>query len=324
MMLLITRIITMMALVLCTTILSAQERQSQEISEQQQEQIERMTQQEKDKLRRRVETINRKLDNYEITLEEASKLKKEAAEEAARRIEQKATDIANGKESVSGGYAIELGIGPIIALRNNDTIRLHRKKDKRTYSDIVIAVGFNNAIQEGRSLDNSDYKFAGSRFFELGYAWRTRVFKESNFLRFKYGISLQYNSLKPTDNRYFVRNGDVTTLETFPENLDKSKIRFTNLVAPIHFEFGPSKKIEREHYFRYSTRKKFKIGVGGYGGFRIGTKQKLKFSMDGDDKKEKIKNSYNASNLVYGLSGYIAWGGVGLYAKYDLNPLFES
>lgn len=319
-MVIITRNIMYLVLALSMAILSAQETTEPNISEEQQERIEQVTRKEKDKLRRRVETINRKLDNYEITREEASRLKKEAAEEAARRIEEVSTDIINGTEGVSGDYKLVIGGGSLIALKNNDTIRFPKKRDKRTYSDIVLAFGFNNAIQEGKSLNDSDYKIGGSRFFELGYAWKTRVFKESNFMRFKYGISLQYNSLKPTDNRYFVEDGDLTTLEVFPENLDKSKIRFTNLVVPIHFEFGPSKKIEREHYFRYSTRKKFKIGLGGYAGLRIGTKQKLKF----DSEKKKIKDDYNANNLVYGLSGYLAWGGIGLYAKYDLNPLFAS
>jgi hypothetical protein len=306
------------------SILNAQEEPIKELSEEQKAQIEHMTSKEKDKLRTRIESINRQLDRYEITLEEATELKREAAEEAARRIEQKAAAIEQGTKGTNGGYMIEISAGPILAIRSNDSTRLHRKPDKRTYSDIVVAVGFNNAIQKGRSFDDSDYKFAGSRFFELGYAWRTRVFKETNFLRFKYGISLQYNNLKPTDNRFFVAEGDTTSLAVFPENLDKSKLRFTNLVMPIHFEFGPSKKIEREHYFRYSTRKQFKIGLGAYGGFRIGTKQKLKYDLDGDRERDKIKNSYNASDLIYGLSGYISWGGIGLYTKYDLNPLFES
>ncbi|GAL72872.1 hypothetical protein [Jejuia pallidilutea] len=61
-------------------------------------------------------------------------------------------------------------------------------------------------------------------------------------MRLKYGVSLHINGLKPDDNQYFVRNGDQTVLETFPENLRKSKLSVSNLVFPVHFEFGPSKK----------------------------------------------------------------------------------
>ena len=92
-----------------------------------------------------------------------------------------------------------------------------------------------SAIVEGDNLDNSPYKFGGSRFFELGWAWKTRVFKNSNFLRFKYGYSLQINGLKPDDNQYFTRQDNQTVLEVFPENLRKSKLSITNLVFPVHF-----------------------------------------------------------------------------------------
>mgnify|MGYP001812256716 CR=1 FL=1 len=113
------------------------------------------------------------------------------------------------------------------------------------------------------------------------------------------------------------------TLEEFPVELKKSKFRSTNLVVPIHFEFGPSKKIERDTYFRYSTHKKFKIGLGGYAGINIASMQKVKYRLDGDRKKDK-ETGFNMSPFVYGLSGYVAAGNVGLYVKYDLSPLFKD
>ena len=66
------------------------------------------------------------------------------------------------------------------------------------------------------------------------------------------------------------------------------------------------------------------MGLGGYAGFNIGTRQKLKYSMDGDKIKDKIKRNYNASSLVYGLSGYVAFDDIALYVKYDLSPIFED
>ncbi|MGB0895944.1 MAG: hypothetical protein ACPGRW_01345 [Flavobacteriaceae bacterium] len=309
-----------MMLCLAAPIVAQEEVKKDSITLEMQQRIDKVVMKQKELMKRDIEEINVKLDNEEISLEEASELKKEVATKYAYVIQRKVTDIKNGTEGIDGKLSITIGGKGIININPDKK----RKRDKRTYTDIVVAVGFNNAIQEGKSLNDSEYKAAGSRFFELGFAWRTRVFEESNWLRFKYGVSLQYNSLKPKNNQYFVRNGDVTTLETFPHELRKSKIRFTNLVLPIHFEFGPSKKIEREHYFRYSTRKKFKVGIGGYAGLRIGTRQKLKYSIDGDKERDKQKDDFNANDFVYGLSGYVSWGAVGLYTKYDLNPLFSS
>ena len=46
--------------------------------------------------------------------------------------------------------------------------------------------------------------------------------------------------------------------------------------------------------------------------------------MNGDREKDKIKQDYNTSNLVYGLSSYIAFRNVAVYAKYDLSPIFKD
>ncbi|MDO5979644.1 hypothetical protein [Flavivirga spongiicola] len=288
---------------------------------------------EKDFLKIEVEAINKRLNNGEITSEEAQKLKMEAAKLAALNIENRIGIIDNKialLERNSYGLnreekEVKLGIAidgeEVFSVRGKNKLK---KYDKRTSSDFVLAFGLNNAIIEGEKLDDSPYKFGGSRFLELGWAWKTRVFKNSNFLRFKYGYSFQINGLKPDDNKYFIQQGNQTILQEFPENLKKSKLSITNLVFPVHFEFGPSRKIEKDTYFRYSTRNQFKIGVGGYAGFNIGTRQKLKYELNGERIKDKQKRGFNTSNLVYGLSGYIAFDDVALYVKYDVSPIFKD
>ncbi|WOD44325.1 hypothetical protein [Hwangdonia lutea] len=298
---------------------------------------------ERELLKTEVEAINKQLDGNEITFQEAEKLKKEAAKKHALNIEnriaiinnklsllQRNDSVYNSEEAEADDqFVFRIGKGEtddefiFFGTKRRDKHR-HRKYDRRTTSDLVLAFGLNNAIVEGDNLDNSPYKFGGSRFFEIGWAWKTRVFKNSNFLRFKYGYSFQINGLKPTDNQYFVSQGNQTMLDVFPENLKKSKLSITNLVFPVHFEFGPSKKIEKDDYFRYSTRNKFKIGLGGYAGFNIGTRQKLKYSVDGNRQKDKIKGGLNTTNLVYGISSYIAVGSTALYVKYDLSPIFKD
>jgi hypothetical protein len=290
-------------------------------------------------LKAEVEAIHLRLAQGEISNEEAEILKKQLAKKRALNIENR-LDIINNKIALlkrnDDGYRInnEEDLSRVgFSIGGNDDsfagIKINyknkpKKYDLRTSSDFVLAFGLNNAIIEGENLDDSPYKFGGSRFFEIGWAWKTRVFKNSNFLRLKYGYSLQINGLKPADNQYFVQNGNQTLLEEFPENLKKSKLSITNLVFPVHFEFGPSKRIDKDTYFRYSTKNQFKIGVGGYAGFNIGTRQKLKYELDGERIKDKQKRAFNTTNLVYGLSSYIAFDDVALYVKYDLSPIFKN
>ncbi len=297
--------------------------------------------QEKEFLKEEIKTINKRFDKGEITAEEAQNLKKEAAKKRAANIEDRIAIIDNKIAILRRNnsdykitedddtFVLRIGRGNneddsffYMGKKSKDKPRVY---DRRTTSDIVFAIGFNNAIIEGQSIDDSPYKIGGSGFVELGYAWKTRIFENTNFFRLKYGFSVQWNKLNIKDNQYFVNNGGDISLEQFPFDVDKAKFRTTNLVFPVHLELGPSKKIERDDYFRYSTHRKFKIGLGGYAGFNIGTLQKIKYrNAQGSDTKDKFKGNYNTSDFVYGLSGYVAFGETALYVKYDLNPIFEN
>ncbi|MGB3143016.1 MAG: hypothetical protein WBB24_02835 [Maribacter sp.] len=338
----ITHFILGVAILFTVNVMTAQEEYQKKV-ETLKEQKNKITEQEKEALKFEVENINDRLENGDITVDEANMLKQKAAEKRALNIENRIAIVDNqinllernqGKMLVLmeldtlNGKGIRLGVDingkPTILFKSTDW-KKEIRYDRRTYSDFVLAVGLNNAIIEGQSLNDSPYKIGGSRFFEMGWQWRTRVFENSNFLRFNYGFSFQFNGLKPKGNQYFValENGQ-TELQEFDFDLDKSKLRMDNLVFPVHLEFGPSKLKKTEETMRYSLRNQFRIGVGGYAGFNMSTRQKLKYDRNGDNVKDKLKRGYNTNDLIYGLSAYAGVDGVLLYVKYDLNPIFKD
>ena len=305
------------------------------------EQKEKVTLEEKEALKVEVESINKRLEKSEITTDEANKLKDEAARKRALNIENRIAIIDNEIA------LLERNKGEVLDVEEDDnswddddgvTIRIDgdeweitdnkygwSKYGRRTYSDFIVAFGLNNAIIEGQSLNDTPYKVGGSRFFEMGWAWRTRVFKKSNAVRFHYGFSFQFNGLKSKDNLYYVVNDQGETVqEEFPSNLNKSKLKLDNLVFPIHFEFGPSRTRISGNHVKYSLRHQFRIGLGGYGGFNMGTRQKLKYNENGSNQKLKIKGGLNSNPFIYGLSAYMGVDCFLLYVKYDLNPIFKS
>tara|TARA_R110001599_G_scaffold63923_6_gene178099 strand:- start:8755 stop:9828 length:1074 start_codon:yes stop_codon:yes gene_type:complete len=295
---------------------------------------------EREALKSEVEQINKRMDNGDLTKEEADILKRKAAENRARNIENKLVIIENYIDLLQRNgeldlnldlERIEIGFGAgdkdgdkIFGILVNSGNQYKMKYDRRTSSNLIIAFGLNNSLIDGESLQDTPYKVGGSRFFELGYAWQTRVFENTNFVRINYGVSFQFNGLKPKGNTYFVSNGDQTMLEEFDYDLDKSKFRMDNLVFPVHLEFGPSRLKKTDRTMRYSVHKQFRIGLGGYAGFNIGSRQKLKYDRDGDSVKDKLKRGYNTNDFVYGLSAYTGIGEALLYVKYDLNPIFNN
>ena len=302
----------------------AQEKTGREKIEQLEKQKEQIITEEKEALKKEVEAINRRAEAKEIDWEEAEKLKSEAAKKHAMNIQNRVAIIDNQIALLTR----EEGADDFVwedEEDDDDNDRWYNKsRYSRTSTHLVVAAGFNNALEEDQTINDSDFKVGGSRFFEIGIAWRTRVFERSNFMRFRYGFSFQFNGLKPTDNRYFVEDGDLTLLQEYPVNLDKSKFRMDNLVFPVHFEFGPSKKVESARSVWFSTHNKFKVGLGGYAGINLGERQKLKYEADGQDEKLKLKGDYNTNEFIYGLSGYVGFGGTSLYVKYDLNPIFKD
>lgn len=302
---------------------------------------ERVVKEEKSRLKKEVERIRQLESEGEITKEEAQDRKEGEARRTALNIENKLAVLENKRALVERGEekgweylrgaTLGIGIGNdydgsgsrLIGIQFENP-RRDKKYDRRTYSDIVVAFGFNNALIEGESLNDSPYKTGGSRFFELGWQWKTRVLKNSNAIRVNYGLSFQSNGLKPKENQYFEKEGEMTTLKTYPYDLKKSKFRQDNLVVPVFFEFGPSERTDHEDYFRYSTRRKFNVGIGGYAGVNLTSRQKLKYTREGSTSREKIKDNYNTNNFVYGLAAYAGIGGSSLYLKYDLNPVFKS
>jgi hypothetical protein len=155
--------------------------------------------------------------------------------------------------------------------------------------------------------------------------YNTRILKEDNLLHFKYGLSLMYNNLRVTDNRYFVKNGAQTDLVNSTVHLEESRFRNVYVMVPLHLEFDFTKKEIRDDVNYFRTHKSARFGLGGYAGFRIKSKQMLHFDdASGNEVKQKTKGNYNVNDFNYGLSTYVGYKSTSLYLKYDLQPLFEN
>jgi len=200
--------------------------------------------------------------------------------------------------------------------------KINVPKERRTTSQFVFALGLNNLIKNDK-IEDSDYRFLGSHFYEFGVTYNSRLFKSNNLLHAKYGLSLMYNTLRPTENRSFFVNGNQTNLEENVNHLKDSRFRNVYLVAPIHLEFDFSGNKTNNEKTHFKTHQNFRVGMGGYAGIRLKSKQIIIY---GDDlrTKEKVKGDFNANNFIYGLSSYIGYKETSLYVKYDLNPLFKE
>lgn len=293
--------------------------------------IETITKEEKSALKEEVEAVNNQLEKGSITLEQAENKKKVLAEARAINIEARVgKEQENLKNLVQEKVDGKISESDTIKKSNQLILKWEKgdkkhiaKNEKRTTSQFVFAAGLNNLVTNGK-IEDSDFRFLGSHFYELGLTYNTRLAQNSNLLHAKYGLSLLYNNLRPTDNQNFVVNGEQTNLETNPIHLKDSRFRNVYLVAPVHleFDFSGSETKGDKRYFK--THQSVRFGIGGYAGFHLKSKQILKFDDSNLDATEKTKGDFNTSTFIYGLSSYIGYKETSLYVKYDLNSLFKN
>lgn len=293
--------------------------------------IDRITKDEKAALKQEVEAVNVQLDTKTITQAQADSKKKTLAEAAAIAIENK---VALQQEELK--QLIQDKVDGKI--KENDSVRRFtitfpskkwkQKRDsipgeRRTTTQFVFAMGLNNVVTN-RNINTSDFRYYGSHFYEWGFTSNTKLSKTSNLMHLKYGFSVMYNNLRPTDNRSFVDAGDQTNLEVNPIRQDDSRLKNVYLVLPLHFEldFTPVSDHKGKPYFK--SHESFRLGLGGYIGTNLKTKQYINYDNDNYCTETMTKGDFNTSNFIYGLSTYIGYKETSLYLKYDLNPLFRN
>ncbi len=293
------------------------------------EKIKAITKEEKAALKAEVEAVNEKLTAGKITAAQADEQKLKLAEDRATNIETRTTAAQNEmtgliKNLVDGKLTENDSTRKFTFKFDKEITKKDKSSESRTTSQFVFALGANNLVTND-AVANSDFRYAGSHFYEWGVTWNTRIMKNANLLHAKYGLSLMYNNLRPTDNRYFVENGKQTDLVQSDINLSNSRFRNVNLVVPVHLEFDFSGKEVKDDKTVFRTHNAFRFGIGGFVGVNVKSKQILKFENENNnDVTTREKGNFNVNDFVYGVSTYIGYKEMSLYLKYDLNPLFAD
>jgi hypothetical protein len=322
--------------------------------------IEQITKRQKDSLRQKVRAIDKKLERGEISKTTADSIKQDTAKYHAKQIETKVgqqesllqllvQEKTNGKitNSQEDGFTNEdvktFKIGNKtfnfkVDLEKEDEVTKQRKKEKKwkqngkrnrkTTSQFVFALGTNNVLQDHKlsSLSDSEYRFWQSHFYELGFTWKTRLNKDASQLYFKYGVSFLWNNLRLKNNQFHDKNDNTIEVKTYLGNLSESRLRHVQMNFPMHLEWDFSKNKKFKDGFTYDkTNTSFRAGLGGFVGFKLGTRQYLEYKdTRGVEVKEEQYDDFNMNTINYGLSTYVGYKSTSLYVKYDLNSLFKD
>ncbi len=205
-----------------------------------------------------------------------------------------------------------------------------RNKDRNINSRVsnfwTIDLGFNNYTENGSLTTGKPYSLStlGSRYFAIGWHKRFRIGGQNSPLRMQIGIEASWYNFVFTNNNYLTMRPDVANAATlsnqyrdyqtdFQKGLSKSKltVAYLNIPFNVHFRFKKSN----------SNETAFRVGVGGYVGYRLDSYSKRKF----DSRPERERNNFSLNDIRYGYEAFVGFNDDFMFFfKQDLNSLFVS
>ncbi len=174
-------------------------------------------------------------------------------------------------------------------------------------SDFGLYVGLNNWAK-GSTVGSSLHTW-GSRYVALSFQRNITLINGKQVdLALTYGPEVAWNNFMLEENNVVQMLGKQVFFRDFGQNLSKSKLVVPMLNLPMMLNFG-------------FEEAKFRIGLGGYIGYRIGGYSKLKYE---GGKKEKFKGNYGLEDFRYGIAAELGKRkGATLFVRYDLNQVFK-
>jgi hypothetical protein len=197
----------------------------------------------------------------------------------------------------------------------------------RTTQSFNFDLGTNNYVSDGKFPDSEDAAHAvrpwGSWYLGLNSVQRTRIGRNF-FVAWGLGVSW-YNFKFQKDN--VIIEKDDTGIRFVPDEVreadfKKSKLTVCYINASLIplIDFSNSSK----HSRFWDGSHSFRIGLGPYVGYRIGSYTKLKYKENGETEKDKNHDSFYLENIRYGMRLQMGYRSTELFFNYDMNELFTT
>lgn len=283
-------------------------------------------------LSEKITVVNQQVDNGRITKDQAYQIITKFSNEQpvyvqavsevifdeTEVVEVEAVDVADenydydwGKETSPFDFAMGVQMDTIVKYGTKVTP--------------YLAFGVGNVATDG-AFANSEFGYMRSNYFEWGVAARTPFSKTNNKWGIRYGLGFKYNGLATTQNQEFALAGNQTVTVTSPVSLRKNYayLRNTYVTIPISLDFTTTSKVYNEANRRFTTKKGYNFGIGGYVGYNINSKQHLRAEVGDNKIYTQQKHDWNVNDFQYGLTAYAGKDHFKVVLKYDLSPVFSN
>lgn len=210
---------------------------------------------------------------------------------------------------------------------DDDWERYYSRKWGKTWQSFNFDLGMNNYLSDGKFPDDSNAPYSvrpwGSWYVGINSIHRTKV---AGKFFLEWGLGLSWYNFKFQKDNIMVQKDDAGVYfleDTVHSDFIKSKLTATYINASLIpvLDFGGRGKKSR---MWDSDGGSFRVGIGPYVGYRIGSYSKLVYEEGSDREKEKSRNNYYLENFRYGMRMQVGFRSTDIFFNYDMNDLFAA
>lgn len=205
--------------------------------------------------------------------------------------------------------------------KDNDVDSYDRSED---YS--YINFGLNQLLEDGQFQvidEPAEQELWNSYSVDFGFGYKTRLGSPYSKLYLNWGGEFSWHNFRLAGNNVIQKqqgagiDDAVTFVNDTTRNISKSRfeIVYFNIPVMLQLDFSDVGRIDDS----------FTLGVGGYGGVRLTSRQRLEYKdFEGSDVEFELKNNFFTNRFHYGLMAQAGWEDFKITARYDLSSFFES
>ncbi len=201
----------------------------------------------------------------------------------------------------------------------------HKGKNRRTKQSFNFDLGTNNYLSNGKFPDGDNALYTvrpwGSWYVAANSIQRTRI---SNKVFLEWGLGVSWYNFKFQNDKTIISkddNGLNFSLDQRDVNSIKSKLTVSYINASLVpvIDFGGDSKKARVWGGYHNG---FRLGVGPYVGYRMGSHTKMAYKDDGSREKDHNRDNFYLENFRYGVRAQIGYRSTDIFINYDMNDLF--
>ncbi len=208
------------------------------------------------------------------------------------------------------GTVVGMSLAILALAQDNDN--KSRYAQPELPGELLIDFGFNVLYDDPPQMEEN---FFNSRTFGVYYK---HMISLNDYLTINPGLGFTAEKLKFNEEINFQEDMDgnivYDTLRGFG-SIRNNKLAMNYIELPLEFRYYPLRTVSGEGLF---------FGVGGMLGFRVESHTKIKYTLNNEDRAQKLRAAFGLEDLRYGIQARIGLRGIHVFGKYYFSDLFGT